>query len=114
MKLKSLIFAAVLGIVPALGWAQSTITTPTTRVDARQAEQQRRINEGVASGQVNQAEQQRLQTGQAKVQRMEDKAKADGKITKKEATQIEHEQNRQSRRVYHEKHDKKTTANSTR
>ena len=39
---------------------------------------------------------------------------ADGKITKKEAAQINTEQNRLSRRIYHEKNDKKTTSNSTR
>ena len=76
------------------------------RVDARQTEQQKRIDAGVKSGELNQKEAARLQKGQANVQKMEDKARADGKITPQEARKIEHAQDQQSKKIYREKHDK--------
>jgi Flp pilus assembly protein TadB len=87
----------------ALAQAQST-----PRIDQRQENQERRIEQGVKSGQLNQKEAARLEKGQARVQKMEDKAAADGKVTKKERARIEKAQDRQSKKIYREKHDKQT------
>ena len=98
--------AVVLGaalVLPAL--AQ---TTSTPRIDQRQENQQRRIDQGVKSGQLNKKEARRLEKGQARVQKMEDKAVADGKVTAKERAKIEKAQDRQSRKIQREKHDKQT------
>lgn len=81
------------------------------RIDAREAEQQKRIDQGKASGSLTDKEAARLQKGQARVQKMEDKANADGKITKKEAAHIENAQNRESRKIAREKHDRQTDRN---
>ena len=81
-------------------------TTP--RIDKRQAEQQRRIDQGVKSGQLTEKEAARLEKGQARIQRMEDKAKADGVVTKKEHARIEHQQNVESRKIARQKHDRQT------
>ena len=70
--------------------------------------QQKRIDQGVKSGQLNEKEAKRLQKGQARVQTMEDKAMADGKMTKKERAAIEKAQDRESRNIAREKHDKQT------
>ncbi|MDQ5847647.1 MAG: hypothetical protein M3544_01610 [Pseudomonadota bacterium] len=83
-------------------------TDSTPRIDQRQANQERRIDQGVKSGALNQKEAARLEKGQARVQKMEDKAAADGKVTKKERARLEHAQDKQSRRIYREKHDKQT------
>jgi uncharacterized membrane protein YebE (DUF533 family) len=83
-------------------------TSSTSRIDKRQENQQRRIEAGEKSGQLNAREAARLEKGQARVQKMEDKAAADGKVTKKERARIEQAQNKQSRRIYREKHDKQT------
>lgn len=80
--------------------------TATPGVDQRQANQQQRIDQGVASGELNKKEAARLEKGQEKVQRMEDKAKADGTVTPAERRRIEREQNRQSRRIAKQKHDR--------
>lgn len=81
-------------------------TDSTTRIDKRQANQERRIEQGQKSGALTEKEAARLEKGQARVQKMEDRAAADGKVTKKERARIEHAQDKQSRRIYREKHDK--------
>jgi hypothetical protein len=98
-----LITAAVLAALSLPALAQ---TTSTPRIDQRQANQERRIQAGEKSGQLNQKEAARLEKGQARVQKMEDKAVADGKVTAKERARIEKAQDKQSRRIHREKHDK--------
>lgn len=100
-----LITAAVLAALSLPAFAQ---TTSTPRIDQRQANQERRIEAGEKSGQLNQKEAARLEKGQARVQKMENKAVADGKVTAKERARIEKAQNKESRRIYREKHDKQT------
>jgi polyhydroxyalkanoate synthesis regulator phasin len=99
---------------PALVHAQTPApaTTPSdvrgARIDQRQANQDKRIDQGVKSGQLTQREAARLDKGQAHVNKMENKALADGKITKQEGRRIEHAQDVQSARIYRQKHDKQT------
>ena len=99
----------VLAVLPAVALAQSIGTTSTPRIDQRQAEQQKRINQGVQSGQLTTKEAARLEKGQAHVQKMENKAVADNKVTRKERAHIEHAQDKQSRKIHREKHDKQTS-----
>ena len=110
MQLKTTVIALAIAILPGLALAQTTPPTPSdkagARIDQRQANQQKRIDAGVKSGELNQKEAARLQKGQNRVQKMEDKARADGKITKKEAAEIERAQDRQSKAIAREKHDK--------
>ena len=79
--------------------------TATPRVDARQANQETRIQQGVASGQLTAKEAAKLEAGQAKVQAKEDKAKADGKVTPKERAKLAKAQDKQSKKIYKQKHD---------
>ena len=90
----------------ALPAAAQTQSTP--RVDQRQANQERRIEQGEKSGALTGKEAARLEKGQAHVQKMENKAVADGKVTKKERARLEHAQNNQSHKIYRQKHDKQT------
>jgi hypothetical protein len=92
------------------GTALATAETNTPVVDKRQANQQRRIDQGVGSGQLTDKEAARLQKGQEHVQDLETKAKADGKVTAKERARLKHAQDVQSRRIYREKHDAQTQA----
>jgi len=113
MKLKTTIIAVAIAVLPGLALAQTTPPPPAApgdkagaRIDQRQANQQKRIDAGVKSGDLNQKEAARLQKNQERIQKMEDKARADGKITKKEAARIEHAQDRQSKNIARERHDK--------
>lgn len=96
----------VMLFIGALALPALAQTTPG--IDKRQAEQQRRIDQGVKSGQLTEKEAARLEKGQARIQRMEDRAKADGVVTKKERARIEHQQNVESRKIAREKHDRQT------
>ena len=104
--MRTIVIAAVAAAfaLPAAAQAQST-----PRIDTRQQIQERRIDQGVKSGQLTSKEAARLEKGQARVQKLEDKATADGKVTAKERVRIEHAQDQQSRRIYRQKHDKQTT-----
>ena len=108
MNLKTPLIALMIAALPGFAAAQSSDTKSTARIDQRQAEQQKRIDEGVKSGQLTDKEAKRLEKGQKRIQKMEDKAMADGKMTKKERARIEHAQDQESKNIYREKHDKQT------
>ena len=74
-------------------------------VNARQHEQQRRIAEGVRSGQLSPAEARRLQREQRMIRAEERRYKADGVLTRAERADLQRDLNRSSRHIYHEKHD---------
>ena len=104
MKLKLLAILVAAAALPAL--AQ---TTQTPVVDQRQANQEKRIEQGVKSGELTPKETAKLERGQAKVEKMKEKAEADGKVTAKERKKLAKAQNKQSKKIYKEKHDKQTT-----
>ena len=78
----------------------------TPRIDQRQANQEKRIDQGIASGQLNEREANRLNNQQEHVNKMEDKAKSDGVVTKKERARINRAQDRTSRHIARQKHDR--------
>ncbi|HRE13254.1 MAG TPA: hypothetical protein PLD37_03560, partial [Usitatibacteraceae bacterium] len=63
MKSLSLAVAVLAAALASPAFAQST-----PRIDQRQANQEKRIDQGVASGSLTQQEAARLQKGQARVQ----------------------------------------------
>ena len=93
--------------------AAATDTKSTPRIDQRQANQEKRVEQGVKSGELTTKETAKLEKGQAKVQKMEDKAVADGAVTKNEKKHIEHAQDQQSKKIHHEKHDSQTATTTT-
>lgn len=92
---------ALVFAVPVLAFAQ----TGTPRVDQRQAGQEQRIDQGIASGSLTQQEANRLERGQQRVDNMENRAKADGVVTRQERAELHRAQDRQSERIYAQKHD---------
>ena len=105
MKTQTILAVAVTAAFAVPAFAQ---TDSTRRIDQREANQERRIEQGEKSGALTTREAARLDKGQARVEKMESKATADGKVTAKERRHIEHAQDQQSRRIYREKHDKQT------
>ena len=77
----------------------------TPVVDARQANQKARINEGVKSGELNRRETARLRAEQRSIRSQEKMAKADGVVTARERAQLRREQNQASRHIAKQKHD---------
>jgi hypothetical protein len=89
-------------------FAQTTDSTNTPRIDKREARQEQRINQGVASGSLTEQEATRLNKGQTRVDNLEAKTEADGKVTAKERARIHHAQNKQNRHIKRQKHDRQT------
>jgi len=78
----------------------------TPRVDQRELNQQKRIDQGVKSGALTDREAAALQKGQARVDTMAQKAKADGIVTPQERQRLHAEQNQQNRRIQEMKHNR--------
>jgi len=107
MKIASNLLFAVLAAVALPVLAQ----TSTPKADQRQANQQKRIDQGVATGQLTGKEAARLERGQERVQKLEDKAKADGVVTKKERARLQQAENVQSRHIARQTHDRQRDSN---
>jgi opacity protein-like surface antigen len=95
---------AVSAVVFTAGMAYAQADTPG--IDQRQANQERRIDQGIASGQLTQREATRLDRQQDRIDRMENKAKADGVVTARERARLHAAQDRASRNIAREKHDR--------
>ena len=100
---KQLVLAAALAFAAAGTFAQAT---STPRIDQREAKQQQRITNGVASGQLTPAETARLDAQQARIEGTEAKAKSDGKVTAKERAHLTRMQDRANRNIRRQKHDR--------
>lgn len=107
---RKLITAALLSGAFAVASFNAAAQTNTPNIDKRQANQEARIQQGVASGALNERESTRLEVGQAKVDAAEARMKADGKVTAKERARLQHKENVQSKRIYVQKHDAQTAA----
>jgi Skp family chaperone for outer membrane proteins len=116
MKLQTLIAALALTI-GAASFAQTTTPVPvaqdataTPNLDKRVINQQKRIDQGTASGQLTAKETNRLDKRQAKLATDEAKAKSDGKVTRTERKKLQREANRDSQAIHKQKHDQHTAA----
>ena len=74
----------------------------------RNVNQERRIEQGVKSGQLTNREVGKLEAGQARVDRKEARAGSDGRVSANEQQRVQKAENKQSKRIYKEKHDKQT------
>ena len=74
-------------------------------INHREHVQQRRIFNGVHSGELTPTEFRRLEKGEYHIERMEVRAKSDGELTAQERARLEHALNRESRQIYRQKHD---------
>jgi hypothetical protein len=107
MKKKNLILALALAAAGS-AFAQGAPVDPTAtpRIDRREARQQKRIDQGVASGQLTPKEAARLQAQQGRIETAEARAKSDGVVTAKERAALTHRQNKASRNIRRNKHDR--------
>lgn len=113
MKIQTLLLSV---LVSASGAAFAQTPAPkdptaTPRIDQRQANQEKRIEQGVASGQLTPREAARLEKGEQRIENAEERAKADGTVTKQERTRLKHMENKESRAIRHEKHDRQRDMN---
>lgn len=105
MKKQSLVIVLALAATTAAFAQTSVDPAATPRIDKREARQQQRIAQGVASGQLTPKETARLDAQQARIETAEAKAKSDGVVTAKERASLTRRQNKASRNIHHQKHD---------
>ena len=79
--------------------------TATPRINARQAHQERRIDQGVNSGALTARETRTLDAREAKIAADKAAAKADGTVTPAERAKLRGEERRTSRAIYRKKHN---------
>jgi hypothetical protein len=101
--MKSLLAALAVMLVSTAAMAQPA------GADAREANQQQRIDRGVQSGQLTNREANKLEKQEVKTERMEGRAEKDGKVTPREQAKLDHRLNKASHRIYKQKHDAQTT-----
>lgn len=109
MKTKNLILATLLAAVATAGFAQGAAPA-TPGIDQRQANQDKRIDQGVASGALSAREARRLERQQNAIERAEARAKSDGTVTARERQRLHNQQDRTSRHIYRQKHDRQQGA----
>jgi hypothetical protein len=107
-KFQQCLSAATLSLASIASFAQAAPTPVTPRVDQRDAHQDARIRNGVASGDLTARETYRLEKEQAAVHRAEANAKADGKVTARERARLHRLQNRASKDIHAQRHDAQT------
>jgi hypothetical protein len=105
MKKQSLVIVLALAATTAAFAQAANDSTATPRVDRREARQQQRIGQGVASGQLTPKETARLEAQQGRIETAETRAKSDGVVTAKERAHLARRQNKASRNIHHQKHD---------
>lgn len=108
-QLKPTLICASLALAGLSAFAQTAPNPAATPgIDQRQANQEKRIDQGIASGSLTPKEAARMDNQQAAVNRAEDKAKADGVVTQQERKRLHQAQNRTSRHIHRQKHDGQT------
>jgi hypothetical protein len=117
MQAKTLIAALAFAATSAASFAQAAPAAPLTpaatatpRIHKHAVHQQKRIAEGVESGQLTAKETARLETREAKIASDTAAAKADGSVTPAERARLHREQRQASRAIYRQKHDAQKTA----
>ena len=109
-KIQTLIAFVALAASGAIFAQTPTGSTATPRIDARAANQQQRIDQGVKSGSLTSTESARLQARQDRMTAAEARFKSDGVVTTKERATLTHMENKNSKRIFKQKHDRQTAA----
>jgi DNA repair exonuclease SbcCD nuclease subunit len=105
---KTLAIGATMAVACVGAFAQAASAPATPRIDKREVRQEKRIEQGVASGQLTAKETLKLEKEQAAIQKTEARAKSDGKVTKTERKRLTKMQNKASQDIYQQKHDAQT------
>jgi len=104
------VMKAVVGVGAAtLLMASALYAGPTDdpAVQKREQNQEKRIDQGVKSGELTPREAGKLETQQAKIKQDETRMKSGGKLTKKERRKLKAEQNKASKDIHKKKHNQK-------
>jgi hypothetical protein len=79
---------------------------PQRGIERRQNNQERRIEQGIRSGELTRREVRGLVAEQRRIEREQRRAQADGVVTRREGAAIHHDLNQASRHIARQKHDR--------
>jgi len=102
MKLR--IFGGVLVAALAITSIASA-QTHTPVINHREHRQERRINQGVRSGELTHNEARHLRGDERRIREDKRMARADGRVSRGERKHLRREENRTSRAIYRKKHN---------
>ncbi len=108
--------AIALGLGLAVGAQAQTAPTPATTPvkhnaaseTGRDVAQQKRIEQGLQSGQLSTGEARKLEAGQARIDKTEQRDLRNGSLSASERAQIQRQQDRASKAIYADKHNATT------
>ena len=109
MQLKNIALIAALALAPLAMYAQDATPTPGKNdynINQRKVDQQKRIGNGVKSGELTAGETSHLEHQEAGINKEERgmRAQDNGHLTKQDRQTIHAQQNQESRRIYRDKH----------
>lgn len=105
--LKKFAAAALVLSLAVPAFAQSPATPG---MDKRETNMEKRIDQGKATGALNEKEAARMEKRKAHLEKAEERAKADGTVTPAERKRLDRKAARLSKDIHNEKHDKQTAA----
>lgn len=97
------IIHSLLAVAIACGLAGTAFGQTTATEVQRDVNQQKRIEQGLKSGELSTREAAKLEKGEAKIDRMEKNALKDGKLSDSEKAKIENVQNKESAAIHQDK-----------
>lgn len=105
-NLSIVLLATVVSIGSTLSFVSTASAgTYSPRIDRREANQQRRIYQGIKSGSLTPKETYRLQRQQGSINAQEARFKSDGNLTNRERRVLHHRLNNASKNIYRAKHN---------
>ena len=102
MKIK-ILGGALIALLAVTSIANAQTKTPA--INHAQHKQERRINQGVRSGELTKSEARHLRKDERKIRNDKRMAKADGHVSRAERKHLRKEQNHVSRAIYRKKHN---------
>jgi isocitrate dehydrogenase kinase/phosphatase len=105
------IVAGLLAGVVILGSLPAVAGPYVSYLDQRQMNQERRIYQGVRSGQVTPGEFRRMENQQGRIRAAEGRMRADGHLNRYERARLNRMENRASHDIYRYKHNNFVQAN---
>ena len=107
-KLVSTVFAlSLLAGAAVVAEAKGHCGPRTPGINRRQHNQQRRIFQGVGSGELTRHEFWRLERNAREIRQDEREARSDGVVTRRERAGLQRDLNQESRMIYRAKHNEK-------
>lgn len=98
---------AILSVICLTAVLLAVSLAQTPGVTNRQVNQQKRIGQGVRSGELTRREVRRLEREQNQIRKMKVRARSDGEVTNRERARIHREQNQSNRHIFRAKNNRR-------